>query len=273
MDPVDLVFSGQAHIAINTPTKLMRSALSGEGIFEGRPMPNLRAIATIPQDDRLMLGIHPSLGCKTFADLRQKRPKMKIILGPDNGDSLIGYCAHRLLEAHGVSIDTIKEWGGEVVTADRPEECLLPAQDKANGYTAVLQEAIMTPWWTELIDNQGWIPIPAERDALDTLSKTLPGLPSHTLPAGWWASLDTEIPALEFRDFILFCRDDLPDDVAYLLAWIMVNTKEVLERQYHQYPPEKSPVGWPMDPRKMAVTSLPLHPGAERFYRENGLLS
>ncbi|KAJ9660398.1 hypothetical protein H2198_002516, partial [Neophaeococcomyces mojaviensis] len=62
MDPVDLVFSGQAHIAINTPTKLMRSALSGEGIFEGRPMPNLRAIATIPQDDRLMLGIHPSLG-------------------------------------------------------------------------------------------------------------------------------------------------------------------------------------------------------------------
>lgn len=71
----------------------------------------LRGLAVIPQDDRMILDIDPSLGCRTFADIRAKKPKLKIILSPDNGDGLIGYCAHKLLEAHNVPVELIKFMG------------------------------------------------------------------------------------------------------------------------------------------------------------------
>lgn len=274
MDVTDMIDSGLAHIAINTPVKLIANAVTGTGLWASRgPAPHLRALATIPQNDRMMLGLDPSLGCNTFADLRAKKPKLKIILGPDNDDSPIGYVAHRYLEAHGVSIATIIEWGGEAVFANRPEECLIPCKDVKNGYNAVIQEAVMTDWWTDLIDGpRAFIPIPAEPEALTIMEKTIPGLPPSKLPAGYWKSLKRDIPALEFIDFILMCRDDLPDDMAYLITWILVTQKEKIERQYYQFPGNRSPISWPMDPKKMAQTTIKLHPGAEKFYREHGYL-
>jgi uncharacterized protein len=272
MDSMTMVHSGEAQIAITTPAAILATSLKGTGFFTGQPpMPGLRGLAVIPQNDRLVLGLDPSLGCKTFADIREKKPKMKIAMGPDTGDSQIGYLAHRYLEAHGVPVKDILAWGGEVVFANRPEECLLPCHDLTQGFTAVLQEALTTPWWGDLVDGpRKFIPIPGELEALNNMAET--GLSPRPLPGGWWKNQPEELPAIDFSDFVVFCREDLPDDMAYLLAWIMSETKIVLERQFYLFPGDRSPVGWPMDPRKMAKTTVPLHPGAERFYREKGYL-
>lgn len=272
MEITDNVASGFAEIAINTPVKLVKHALTGTRGWSSRaPAPHLRGLATIPQNDRMILALHPSVGCKTFAEIRAKKPKLKIILCPDV-ESPIGFVSHRYLEAHGVSIETIKSWGGEVVYANRPEECLVPCQEPKFGFNAVINEALMTDWWVKLIDGpQGFIPLPAEADGLKKIEETT-GLPASTIPAGYWKNLKEEIPALEFVDFILMCRDDLPEDVAYLITWILVVKKLKLEVNFHQFPGDKSPISWPMDPRAMAQTVFPLHPGAERFYREHGYL-
>ncbi|KAK5045598.1 hypothetical protein LTR84_008967 [Exophiala bonariae] len=271
MDSITMVDSGEAQIAITTPAAILATALNGTGFFADQaPMPGLRGLAVIPQNDRLVLGLDPSLGCKTFADIRAKKPKMKFAIGPD-GDSQIGWLAHRYLEAHDISVNDIREWGGEVVFANRPEECLLPCHDISQGFTAVLQEALTTPWWGELVDGERkFIPIPGEPEALDKMTPS--GISPRPLPPGWWKNQPDELPAIDFSDFVVFCREDLPDDVAHLLAWIMTETKIVLERQFHSFPGDRSPVGWPMDPKKMAKTTIPLHPGAERYYRENGYL-
>ncbi|PVH74207.1 hypothetical protein DL98DRAFT_605033 [Cadophora sp. DSE1049] len=272
MEITDQIASGFADIAINTPVKLFQDALTGTRLFEGRPpAPHLRAIATIPQNDRMILALDPALGCKTFQDLREKKPKLKIILGPD-GESPIGFVCHRYLEAHGVSVETFKSWGGEVVYANRPEECLVPCQDPKLGFNAVINEALMTPWWTELIDGpRAFVILPAEKDALTTIEKHT-GLGAGTIPAGYFKNLKEEIPALEFLDFLLMCREDLSDDVAYLIAYILVTKRAKIEVNYHSFPKDRSPISWPLDPREMAKTVFPLHPGAERFYREHGYL-
>ncbi|KAH9204850.1 hypothetical protein DL95DRAFT_494420 [Leptodontidium sp. 2 PMI_412] len=272
MEITDSISSGFADIAINTPVALLKNALTGTSAWASRgPASHLRGLATIPQNDRMILAVDPSLGCKTFADLRTKKPKLKIILGPD-GESPIGFVCHRYLEAHGVSVDAIKSWGGEVIYANRPEECLIPCQDPKLGFNAVINEALMTDWWSQLIDGpRAFIPLPAEAEAMKTIEETT-SLPASTIPAGYWKSLKTEIPAVEFVDFLLMCRDDLPDDVAYLLTWIMVTKKAKIEVNYHQFPGDKSPISWPLNPREMAKTVFPLHPGAERFYREHGYL-
>ena len=80
------------------------------------------------------------------------------------------------------------------------------------------------------------------------------------------------MPAVDFSDFVVLVRDDLSEDIAHLLTWCIVETREKLERQFRHLPPRRSPVTYPLVPREMAKTAVPLHRGAERYYRDAGLL-
>ena len=80
------------------------------------------------------------------------------------------------------------------------------------------------------------------------------------------------LQALNFLDFLLFCRDDFPDDLAYVIASILCETPEILESQYRHIPPTDSPVTYPLQPQKIAATSIPLAAGAERYYRGHHFL-
>ena len=68
----------------------------------------------------------------------------------------------------------------------------------------------------------------------------------------------------------LLCREDLDDDLAYLITWCMIRTRQALEAQYAMLPQERSPLVIPIDPVEMANTPIPLHPAAERAYRDVG---
>ena len=79
--------------------------------------------------------------------------------------------------------------------------------------------------------------------------------------------VDEDVPTLDFSDWIMFCRDDLSDDVAYYLVKTIDENKDAF--------PKRIPVGLtgPVDfaaaAKKMPI---PLHPGAERYYREKGYI-
>lgn len=60
----------------------------------------------------------------------------------------------------------------------------------------------------------------------------------------------------------------MPEDIAYGLAWSIAETFEVLETQYAHLALDHSPVGYPLDPKAACRASIPLHSGAERYYRE-----
>lgn len=130
----------------------------------------------------------------------------------------------------------------------------------------------MTPWWAQLIEGGKAVPLPAEAGALASLASDY-GLHSGVLPAGYWDGLATELPALDFSDFLVMVRDDMPEEVAHLLTWCLVETRDTLERQYRHLPARRSPVTHPIEPSRMARAPIPLHPGAQRYYREAGLLA
>ena len=54
----------------------------------------------------------------------------------------------------------------------------------------------------------------------------------------------------------------MPDDVAGLIAWCMVATRDALEVQYRHIPPDHSPLTYPLDPIAMTQAPIPLHPAA-----------
>ena len=126
-------------------------------------------------------------------------------------------------------------------------------------------------WWENLIENDKVVPIPAEAEALKKCQEWL-NLGPVKMPAGYWSKLKEDLPALDFADFVIVVRDDLPEEVAYMLTLCLIEARGAIESQYKHVPPNRSGLSYPLDPVKMADTPLPLHPGAERYYREAGIL-
>jgi TRAP-type uncharacterized transport system substrate-binding protein len=262
MDGLMQLHEGAVDLAICTPTAVASKALAGEGPFK-TAMTHLRAIGTLPQNDRMVLAVDPKYNIKTIGDLRRQKPALNIVTSTNDGTNFIGYVADEFLNAHGISKATIESWGGRVLTRHRPEQCV--ALVEAGEADALLQEAIMTPWWRGLVETNKLVPLAAEAHALESLQKSL-GLCTNPLPAGWWDNLSNELPALDFSDFVILVRDDMPKEVAFLLTWCLVETRHTLEGQYKHIKPEKSPLSYPLDPKKMAQTTVPLHDGAHEYY-------
>ena len=269
LDGIRRLQLGEVDLCVATPVMLLGQMPAGEGFFSSiGPFPQVRALATLPQNDSMALAIHPRFGITSFADLRAKRPPLRIAASADDGTNLIGHVTRLYMEAHGIDRDMLKSWGGDYVFTTRPEQSLFKMAD--GEVDAVVQEAIMTPWWTKVAATA--LPLPAEETALALLAENY-GFRRNRLPPGYWDGLETALPTLDFSDFSILVRADMADDIAHLLSWCLVETREAIERQYRHIPAERSPLSYPFSPRDMAKTPVKLHPGAKRYYSEAALLS
>ena len=270
MDSVLQVYHGEADMGITTPAGLLRSSISGAEIFDAvGPMPCLRALAVLPQRDRLMFATASGLNVSSFSEIREKRLPLNIAVSENDGTNFIGYVSAQVLEAHGLDEKTMQAWGGSWVKACRPEQVIeLFKTGRAN---AVIQEAIMTPWWRDLVESQALSPVNMEESALSKLSDR-DGFQEAFVKAGFWNNILHNVRCVDFSDFVVVVRTDMPDDIANLLTWCLVETRHVLEAQYRHIAPERSPVSYPLEPKKMCQSPLPLHPAAEQFYLQRGYL-
>jgi TRAP-type uncharacterized transport system substrate-binding protein len=266
VDAVKAVGRGNVDVALATPAAFAQMALDGRGPYKAEPLPLLRALGTVPQLDRLVLAIDASENIQSFEDLRQRRPALRIATSPNDGVNHVGLAAHTILDHAGISVEG---WGGRFLEAERPNICIeLIMRGEAN---AVFHEAIMTPWWRELVEARYVSFVPIESAVLDRLEGEL-GWPRATLPAGYFRNLERTLETLDFSDFVLIVRADMPDDIAELLAFCIAETSEALERQYRHIPPERSPVTYPLTPAGLAKTAIPLHPAAARYYASKGYI-
>lgn len=268
-ETVFAVSDGQVDMALSTPAHHVASALNGTGFFEGKKVNPLLSLGTFPQTDTLILAIDARLGIRTFDDIRKKKPALHISTQSEDGVNYLGYAVHRLLESAGLPRAQIEEWGGSFVESAPPDQCCLAVREgRAN---AIFYEAVMTPYWRNLARDMPLNFIPFERHVLDALYQRY-GWKTNVVPPGLLTGLDRPLEALDWSDWLSMVRPDFPDDVAYVIAWAACNTTEIIERQYRHLPPQHSPLTYPLDPRKIATTAIPLHPGAERYYREAGLI-
>lgn len=262
IEAIDEVQDGVADLCIVTPAMLIPAAIAGGLMFASRPAPDLRALVAMPQNDRMVLALDPALGIRSFAELREKRPPLRIATSRDDGTNFVGYVARLFAEAHGIDRATVESWGGEYVFDTHPMDSI--GRMVRGEVDALLQEAVMSPGWTELVEKGRAVPLAAEEGALATLAAQ--GLAARPLPAGYWPCLDAPLPALDFSDFLILVRSDMPEDVAHLLTWCLVERREGMERQYRHLPPQRSPLSYPLDPAAMARPGVPLHPGAQRYF-------
>ena len=268
-DAIVAVGRGAVDVALAVPTAFVPMTLEGKGIARGEAFPNLRALGTMPQTDRLVVAIRADLGVRTFEELRRKAPRLRIAASPDDGTNTIGFATQRVMEFAGLPRATVESWGGAYIERERPNECVgMVREGKAD---AVIHEAIMAGWWRDLADAMDIAFLPMEDAVLARMAREY-RWPRASLPDGYLRGMAGPFATLDFSDFLVIARADLPDDLAYLIAWCMCERREAIERGYRHIPPERSPLTYPLVPQKIATTTIPLHPGAERYYRAAKLI-
>lgn len=248
-DQVEALRSGKADIAVVTPVAAVSQLDAG----------GLRALGVIGQRDRLVVAVDAALPARTVADLAAVPGGVIVATSPDDGVNLIGLAAHKALRLAGVNPATL---------SFRYDERPFPAiQWFTDGDADVLiHEAIMTPHWQRITTKRPVRYLPWGDEVLAAFAAE--GWPSATVEAGYLPGLDEDLLTLDFSDFALLCREDLPDDIAYLAVWCMVQTRGALEAQYAHLPQDRSPVTCPLVPAEMARTPVPLHPAAALAYAE-----
>lgn len=269
-DSVELVGMGEADLAVTTPTHIgVRWAREGLHFYRGRAFPNLRTLGHLPQDDRLTLAVRAETGITSFEDIRRKKPALRIAMPPRADDCLCSYVIDLILRAHGIEPMDIVAWGGSYFEHENPRACLKAAQ--SGDCNAVFNEAIMVSNWSELVAQYPMNFIPIEPEAMRTLVDVY-GLKPAQIEAGRLRNAQA-VPCLDWSNWAIFCRDDMPENVAYRVTAVLVEERAEFEGRFRHIPVHQSPLTYPIDPRRMPHdVELPLHPGAARYYREHGYL-
>nr|WP_246500837.1 TAXI family TRAP transporter solute-binding subunit [Azospirillum rugosum] len=248
---VEAMQRGQVEMAL-AQSNIAEWAFRGTGRFQGAaPATSLRAVATLYRES-LHLVARPAAGIRSVADLRGQRVSLD-----EPGSGTLGD-VRELLAAHGLSERDLKP---EFVKPDfalaRMRNGMLDAFFIVAGAPmGILQEAA---------SRQAVALVPIDGPEVDGLLGRLPFYSRMVIPAGTYPGVpDTPTIAVGAQ---LLVRADLDDSLVYRLTRTLWSerTLGILAKGH--------PKGAQIRPeRALDGVSIPLHPGAERFYREQGLI-
>ncbi len=263
----------EADVALVNSHGVAAMAIKGVGLFD-RPIP-LKAVAVIPENDWCVFVVDAALGVRSFADLREKKVPLKLATGYMDGDSAIGFLALELLRRHGIDPEEFKSWGGQFISGGPNVSRADYESGKADSW---FQEAAFPELLGDTLKKRPGSLLTIDPEVARQMEAEL-GVVTISVPANTYPGQDQPFLALDFSGFIIGVREDMEEDLAYRLARIVVEKREDLDRTM-QFGPVRVVAGlnvvaepYAIDPATAMKTTIPLHPGAIRYYREKGLMN
>ncbi|WP_343563845.1 TAXI family TRAP transporter solute-binding subunit [Kiloniella sp. b19] len=232
-----------------------RSMYLGEGKFEGKAHPKLRIVANLyPEDLHLVLPKG-----KTISDLGDLEDKRVGIAQAGSGTQV---AVLQMLEKWGVTRDNMDE---AELNNSQSAERLADGQLDAYFYAAGWPVAAMV----QLASTKGMNLHSFSDEDLKKINEAVPAYIPSTIPGGVYEGVDQDIrtPAVSA---LLVVSSDLSEDLVYGITKAMWNgnTRKLLDNGHAKG--KQITVETALD--GVGALGVPLHPGAERFYREEGLL-
>lgn len=253
------VAKGEIEFAFVNPSGALTQAYRGMGLFS-EPLP-VRTVFSYPSWDRFLVVIHPRAGVKSLREVKERRYPLKLSIREDATHST-RVCTDQLLAAYGFSIAELESWGGTLQTNGGPGDKRRINAIREGSVECVIDEGITT--WLHVALENGFEPVTLEDDIFAKM--TALGWRRVKLPKSWDANLKEDHDCIDYSGWPLYTRASLPDDDVYqVCAAMAARTNEI--------PWEESFTGVKDVGSDLEATPLdvPLHPGAARWYREQGV--
>ena len=246
-----LIASGQIESGI-AQSDIAGWAYAGTGIFAAEgPLKNLRAIASL-FPETLQLVVRDDTPIRSLADLRGRH----ISLGQPGSGTLAD--ARIALAAAGL---TEKDLSAEYM---RPGTAAANVRDGTlDGFFLI--GGVPVPAIRELASAASIRLIPVDPEVLAKMRESSTAYHRSVIPAGTYPGITVETPSIGFHALWIVSAD-ASDELIYAITRALWN--EATQRLLEAHEPLGSQVRLE---GALAGLSVPLHPGAKRFYREAGL--
>jgi hypothetical protein len=179
------------------------------------------------------------------------------------GDSPI---SSQVLAHYGITREGIESWGGSMQSAVVASFLEITEFDLIVSELASPANNPESSIWTLLSQEFDLYFLDLPDELLDSLATTPElGLQRVTAKWGLLRGVDRPIPTVARSGEAVFAREDTPDDAAYDVARAIDAHRAALKWYIRPYAYDPDTVWKNLD--------VPLHPGAERYYREAGYLA
>ncbi len=242
-----LVADKEADIAI-VQNDVMYYAHKGIDLFNGEVVTGFSAMAGCYAE---VVQIVSKSDINSIEDLRGKRVSV--------GDIGSGceFNARQILEAYGMTFDDIV-----VNNLSFNDSATALKDDKIDAFFCVA--GAPTTAIVELATTNNIKLLEIDDEHAEKLSQNYPFYTKYNVPAGTYKGLDKDVQTVAVvATFIV--SDDLSEDLVYKMTKALFENAEEIKKAH--------PKGAELDPAySVSSISIPLHPGAMKYYKELGLL-
>lgn len=241
----------------HTQTIVLKAAAEGTEPYKQKH-DALRSLFRIGDETRLHFIARDSAPFATLDEIREKQIPISLAMSPKGStNELYG---RWVLNAYGITYDDIKKWGGKVNFSayDNVVNSMKDNQIDMLVWVGAGEPVFMQE--VALGQKLRWLPV--KEEVMELVRQK--GLkPTVIRGAEFNGMVGQDTPCLTDTNEI-FCREDVPEETIYEITktW-MEHAPEIVEVN----------PGWrTLDPQTAGKeTTLPMHPGAERYFREKGL--
>jgi len=234
-------------------------AVRGVGPFQKKS--SLRALAVFPSWDRLVIAVSPRLGVNSMEELIAKKPKMRVSVAIND---CVDFAIKFLLKAHGISQNHFIKWGGKVDAVVRPSNPHRREGIISGKLDMVIDEGMDS--WGDVAVQHGMKFLSYSEPVLRKLEKY--GFQRARLDHGRIDGINDPTTVVDFSGWPIVVHRNFPDDLAYHIVGVLDKIREDIPYDATEAPSMKqlctNTEAGPLD--------FPLHPGAERYYRDKGYL-
>ena len=264
---MERVANGEADFGVNAGYEVSW-AHRGIGIYEGRAIPNLRAIASIGHPNWHAFAVTYESRLTAIEQIKERKFPLRIYTPHAGFGGRIGsggFITDKILEAYGFTLEDIKRWGGKVLTGENEGN----RSQRERNFDAMVYRAYagFGPGghrWQEatILNNLRFLPIASH--VLAEVGEKY-GLRRGLMPRLLMRGVDEDVPTFYFPNFVIYSSIHMDEEIAFMTAKSLDEHNEYFAERY---------VPFLYNPfRVCRDTGAPLHPGAERYYRSRRYLA
>ncbi len=221
-----------------------------EGMFDDA-VKNLLGVCTL-FPEHVQLVSRKDSGINSVADLKGK----KVAIGPVGSGTAEN--AKQILEAWGLKVEDLAK--AEQLTASQSADYIKDGRLDAAFFTVAVGAAVIMD--TALIVDTAIVPI--EGANVDKLIEKYPFYAKQTVAGGTYKGNDGDINTVSVMA-MLSARADLEAEIVYAIVNAMYSDLEQLRKAHDKFKNIQMEDG-------LVGMGIPLHPGAEKFFKEKGVL-
>ena len=228
---------------------ILDAAYKGVNQFADGALTNLRAIGAL-YPETVQLVVRADSGIEKFEDIKGKSVSSG---SPGSGQwQLLG----DLLEVHGmVREDVSEDYSSFAQSVDKIKDGNLDA--------SLITAGLPTSSVTDLANGHDIKIVPLTGPAIAKLQETQPYYANATVPAGSYKGVDADVETLAVRA-IWATHAEVSDEIIYAVTKALYENTETLGKVH--------PMGKQISLDKaLESVSIPVHPGAEKYYAEKGI--